>query len=120
MEILLVQYAIGDKILIFDKDSLIEFKNVLFKYPGNDRLVINNFDIKILGYEKLCIVGQNGSGKSTFINLLVRLYFPSDGEIIVNNININEYDYEKYQRLFAPVFQDFCAYNLFERKHNIA
>ncbi len=112
MEIPLVQYTTGDKIPFFDKDSVIEFKNVSFKYPGSDRFVIKNLNITLRGDEKLCIVGQNGAGKSTFIKLLVRLYFPTEGEILLNNVNINEYDYEKYQRLFAPVFQDFCTYTL--------
>lgn len=56
------------------------------------------------GDEKLCIVGANGAGKSTFVKLLTRLYFSMDGEIYLNGVNINEYDYEKYQRLFASIF----------------
>ena len=67
-------------------------------------------NIKILCNEKLCIVGANGSGKSTFIKLLARLYYPTEGEILLNGINIYEYDYKEYQRLFSPVFQDFCGY----------
>lgn len=96
----------------FNEDSVLEFKNVSFKYPGNDRYVIKNMNIKIRADEKLSIVGANGSGKSTFVKLLLRLYFPTDGEILLNGININEYDYSKYQRLFAPVFQDFVSYTM--------
>ena len=110
MNIPLRQYETGNKIPIFDKDSIIEFKNVSFKYPGSDNYALKNMNIIIRGNEKLCIVGANGSGKSTFIKLLTRLYWLEEGEILLNGININEYDYLKYQRLFAPVFQDFVRY----------
>lgn len=112
MNIPLKQYATGDKIPHFDAESVIEFRNVSFKYPGSDRYALRNLDIIVRGDEKLCIVGENGSGKSTFIKLLTRLYFPTEGEILLNGININEYSYEHYQRLFAPVFQDFQLYSL--------
>lgn len=102
----------------FDNNSVIEFKNVSFKYPGSDTYALKNFSIKIKANEKLCIVGENGSGKSTFIKLLTRLYFPSSGEITLNGTNINEYDYSLYQKLFAPVFQDFVQYE-FVAKENI-
>jgi ABC-type multidrug transport system fused ATPase/permease subunit len=68
--------------------------------------------ITIRADEKLCIIGANGSGKSTFIKLLTRLYMPAEGEILLNGVNIYEYDYIKYQRLFAPVFQDFSRFVL--------
>ena len=104
------QYLSGELTPNFDNESVIEFRNVSFKYPGNDRFVLKDVNIFLYGNEKLCIVGANGAGKSTFIKLLTRLYFPTEGEILLNGININEYDYEKYQRLFAPVFQDFVKY----------
>ena len=110
MSIPLRQYETGDITPIFNKDSIIEFKNVFFKYPGSENYALKNMNITIRANEKLCIVGVNGSGKSTFIKLLTRLYFPTEGEILLNGININQYDYKKYQRLFAPVFQDFCRY----------
>ena len=102
----------------FDKNSIIEFRNVSFKYPGSDNYALRDFNIKVKADEKLCIVGQNGSGKSTFIKLLTRLYLPSSGEITLNGIDINEYDYTLYQKLFAPVFQDFVQYE-FSAKENI-
>ncbi len=85
----------------------IEFKNVSFKYPGTDKLILDNISIKIGAGEHLSIVGLNGAGKTTFIKLLCRLYDPTEGEILVNGINIKEYDYKQYMSLFAPVFQDF-------------
>ena len=104
------QYMSGNKVPIFNKDSVLEFRNISFRYPGSQRYAIKNLNIHIRGDEKLCLVGANGAGKSTFIKLLTRLYFPTEGEIFLNGININEYDYDKYQLLFAPVFQDFSKY----------
>ena len=85
----------------------IEFRNVSFKYPGTDKLILDNISIKIGAGEHLSIVGLNGAGKTTFIKLLCRLYDPTSGEILVNGVNIKEYDYQQYMALFAPVFQDF-------------
>ena len=85
----------------------IEFKNVSFKYPGTDKMILDNISIKIKAGEHLSIVGLNGAGKTTFIKLLCRLYDPTEGEILVNGVNIKEYDYQQYMALFAPVFQDF-------------
>ena len=110
LHIPLKQYQTGKDDPIFDENSVIEFKNVSFKYPGSEIYAIRNLNITLRGSEKLCIVGANGSGKSTFIKLLTRLYFPTEGEILLNGVNINNYDYEKYLRLFAPVFQDFVRY----------
>ena len=85
----------------------IEFRNVSFKYPGTDKMILDNISIKIGAGEHLSIVGLNGAGKTTFIKLLCRLYDPTSGEILVNGVNIKEYDYNQYMALFAPVFQDF-------------
>ncbi len=112
MDMPLKQYETGTKEPVLDKNSIIEFRNVSFKYPGSTAYVLKNLSITIHGSEKLCIVGHNGSGKTTFIKLLTRLYFPTDGEILLNGVNINEYDYEKYQALFSPVFQDYSLYML--------
>lgn len=112
MNIPLKNHKMGEITPVFDSDSVIEFKNVSFRYPGSDRLVIDKLNLTVRGDEKLCIVGVNGSGKSTFVKLLTRLYVPTDGEILLNGININEYDYREYCKLFAPVFQDFALYNI--------
>ena len=69
-----VQYRSGDKTPSFDKDSIIEFRNVSFKYPGSNNYALKDFNLTIRGNEKLCIVGCNGAGKSTFIKLLAMLY----------------------------------------------
>lgn len=112
MQIPIKNYNSGNKVPIFDKDSIIEFKNVSFKYPGSRKYALRNLNITIRGNEKLCIVGANGSGKTTFIKLLTRLYMPSEGEILLNGTNISDYDYLLYNKLFSAVFQDFSLFNI--------
>lgn len=85
----------------------IEFKNVSFKYPNTENLILKNLSIKLIVGERLAIVGMNGSGKTTFIKLLCRLYDPTEGEILLNGINIKEYDITEYRKIFSVVFQDF-------------
>ena len=102
----------GVAIPVIDENSYIEFCDVSFKYPGSDIFALENISLKLPCTKKLCVVGENGSGKSTFIKLLLRLYEPASGEILLNGVNIKEYNYEKYLRLFAPVFQDFSTYEL--------
>lgn len=102
---------------ISDSENVfIEFKNVWFKYPGSDNFALKNINTAISNKEKLSIVGTNGSGKTTFIKLLLRLYQPTKGEILVNGININEIDYNSYINLFSTVFQDYkiLAYSISE------
>ena len=110
MNIPMEQISSGTRTAIYKQDSTIEFKNVSFKYPGSQNYALRNINIVIKPSERLCIVGSNGSGKSTFIKLLTRLYFPTEGEILLDGVNINEFEYNSYQRLFAPVFQDFADY----------
>lgn len=94
-----------------DDEYEIEFKNVSFKYPGTDKYVLKNVSIKLNIGERLAIVGMNGSGKTTFIKLLCRLYDPTEGEILLNGIDIKKYDYEEYMKLFSIVFQDFRLFS---------
>lgn len=100
------QYDSGDLAPIFDKNSEIRFENVSFKYPGSENYALKNINIAFRGDEKICVVGHNGSGKSTFVKLLSRLYMPTEGTIYLNGKNIMEYKYTEYQRLFAAVFQE--------------
>lgn len=86
---------------------IIEFRNVSFRYPKTERDTLSDISIKITNKEKLSIVGFNGAGKTTFIKLLTRLYEPSEGEIFINGININEFIYEEYMNLMSVVLQDF-------------
>lgn len=93
-----------------DNKFEIEFRNVSFKYPGADSYALRHVNFKFRIGERLAFVGMNGSGKSTFIKLLCRLYDPTEGTILLNGIDITRYDYDQYLALFSVVFQD---YNLF-------
>lgn len=95
-----------------DDQFELEFRNVSFKYPGTEDFVLKNFSIRFRIGERLAVVGKNGSGKTTFIKLLCRLYDPTEGEILLNGINIKKYDYQEYLNLFSVVFQDFKLVSL--------
>ena len=95
----------------------IEFRNVSFKYPGTDKLVLKNLNFKINKQEKVCIVGVNGTGKSTIIKLLLRFYDVTDGEILFNGINIREYDLSSLRRGFSVFFQDAVSYSMTFREN---
>lgn len=84
----------------------LECKNVSFSY-GADDLILQNINLTIYAGEKVALVGFNGAGKTTLIKLLLRLYDPSEGEILLNGVNIKEYDLEEYRRYIGVVFQDF-------------
>ncbi|MGN0598209.1 MAG: ABC transporter ATP-binding protein [Ruminiclostridium sp.] len=92
--------------IIPEKIRSIEFKNVCFEYKKNEP-VINNLSFKIEGDKVCALVGHNGAGKSTIIKLLFRLYDPTSGEILVNGINIKEYNLKAYRKQFSAAFQDY-------------
>ncbi len=85
----------------------IELRNVSFGYNENDGYILNNISMKIDPYSKIAIVGYNGAGKTTLIKLIMRLYDPNEGEILLDGVNIKEYDIEEYRRKIGTVFQDF-------------
>lgn len=86
---------------------IIEFKDVSFTYPGTEVKVLDHVSLKIESGEHLSIVGLNGAGKTTFIKLLCRLYDVDQGEILLDGVNIKDYDYTEYMKIFSVVFQDF-------------
>lgn len=90
-----------------DDKFVVEFENVSFHYPGSEKNILENFSIRFNIGERLAVVGRNGSGKTTFIKLLCRLYDPTEGRILLNGIDIRKYDYKEYLSLFSVVFQDF-------------
>lgn len=90
-----------------DNEYELEFRNVSFHYPNSEEDILKNITINIKVGKKMAIVGQNGAGKSTFIKLLCRLYDPTEGEILLNGIDIRKYDYDEYMSIFAVVFQDY-------------
>jgi ABC-type multidrug transport system fused ATPase/permease subunit len=107
-----------DKPVEGESAPFIEFRNVSFKYPNQTDYAIKDFSCKIDYGEHIAIVGDNGAGKSTFVKLLLRLYDPTDGAIYYKGKNIKEYDYDSYQEIFAPVFQDYVL-NAFSIRENL-
>lgn len=95
-----------------------EFKDVSFTYPGSDVEVLRNINLTLTPGEHLSVVGLNGAGKTTLVKLLCRLYDPTKGAILMDGVDIREYDYEEYMKVFAPVFQDFKLF-AFTMKENI-
>ncbi len=90
-----------------DRQYEVEFRDVSFKYPGSDNWALRHVNMKFKVGKRLAIVGENGSGKTTFIKLLCRLYDPQEGEILLNGIDIRKYNYRDYMDIFSIVFQDF-------------
>ncbi|MCI8331202.1 MAG: ABC transporter ATP-binding protein [Clostridiales bacterium] len=84
-----------------------DFVNVSFKYPGANEYALKNINLHFSTDQKLSFVGLNGAGKTTFVKLLLRLYDVSDGEILLNGINVKDYNYSEYVTLFSSVFQDY-------------
>lgn len=101
-----------------NKDE-IEFRNVSFKYPGQKDYALRNVSLTFRAGQRMAVVGMNGSGKTTFIKLLCRLYDPTEGEILCNGIDIRLYNYHEYMKLFSVVFQDFKLLS-FELGQNVA
>ena len=90
-----------------DRQYHVEFQDVSFRYPGSQIWALRHVNMKFQVGKRLAIVGENGSGKTTFIKLLCRLYDPQEGQILLNGIDIRKYRYEDYMAIFSVVFQDF-------------
>ncbi|OAB43502.1 ABC transporter ATP-binding protein [Paenibacillus glacialis] len=97
----------------------IEFQNVYFKYPGREEFVLKNISFVLSAKKSYSIVGLNGSGKTTLVKLLLRLYKPASGNILIDGININDIDLEEFYKHIGVVFQDFIKYP-FDIEKNIA
>ncbi len=95
-----------------DANYEFEFRNVSFKYPGTEIYALKNVSLKFNIGEKMAVVGKNGAGKTTLVKLLCRLYEPTEGEILLNGIDIRKYNYQEYTTIFAPVFQDFAIFSM--------
>lgn len=102
----------GEKELDLSAGFELEFKNVSFKYPSAENYALRNVNLKIENGEHLAVVGRNGSGKTTFIKLMCRLYDVTDGEILINGTDIKEYTRESITGLYSVVFQDFKMFSV--------
>jgi ATP-binding cassette subfamily B protein len=95
----------------------ITFKNVSFKYPGSKKFIFTNLNLRIRPSENIAIVGDNGAGKTTLIKLLCRFYDPDSGEILLDGINIKNFDVKSYQEKISVIFQDYAKFNLTAREN---
>jgi ATP-binding cassette subfamily B protein len=89
-----------------------EFKNVSFSYPQNPRLVLNNISFHLEPSSRIALVGENGQGKTTIVKLITRLYDPVGGEILLDGVNLREYDLEDLWKQIGVIFQDFTRYEM--------
>jgi ATP-binding cassette subfamily B protein len=90
----------------------IEFRNVSFSYPGNRRRVLSNINLRLDPGERIALVGANGQGKTTVVKLLTRLYDPTEGQILLDGIDLREYDLDDLWREIGVIFQDFMHYEM--------
>jgi ATP-binding cassette subfamily B protein len=95
-----------------DSAYAFEFKDVSFRYPGAENYALQNLNLKINAGQRLAVARLNGAGKTTMIKLLCRFYDPTEGEILLGGVNIKEYDYDEYIKLFSVVFQDYMLFPL--------
>src|SRR5450432_711197 len=96
-----------------------EFRKVSFRYPGTSRLVLNGLDFHLRAGERVALIGENGEGKTTLVKLMTRLYDPVEGQILLDGVDLREYDLEDLYREIGVIFQDFMRYEMTARD-NIA
>lgn len=96
-----------------------EFRNVSFTYPGTERRVLRNFNFRLTPGERIALIGENGQGKTTIVKLITRLYDPTEGEILLDGVDLREYDLASLHAEIGVIFQDFMRYEMTARD-NIA
>jgi ATP-binding cassette subfamily B protein len=96
-----------------------EFRNVSFAYPGTERRVLKNFNFVLKPGERIALIGENGQGKTTVVKLITRLYDPTEGEILLDGVDLREYDLNELHKEMGVIFQDFMRYEMTARE-NIA
>jgi len=96
-----------------------EFRNVAFRYPGSPRLVLNGLNFQFRPGERVALIGENGEGKTTIVKLLTRLYDPLEGQVLLDGVDLREYNLEDLYREIGVIFQDFMRYEMTARE-NIA
>ena len=96
-----------------------EFRNVSFRYPGSSRLVLNKLNFHLHPRERVALIGENGEGKTTIVKLITRLYDPTEGQVLLDGVDLREYRLEDLYREIGVIFQDFMRYEMTARE-NIA
>ena len=94
-----------------------EFRNVSFRYPGSSRMVLQGFNFHLHPGERIALIGENGEGKTTIVKLLTRLYDPAEGQILLDGVDLREYDTEDLYREIGVIFQDFMRYEMTAREN---
>lgn len=87
------------------------FENVSFKYTGSENYVLKNINVHFNTSETVCLVGENGSGKSTFVKLLLRIYDPTEGRVLLDGIDLKEYDINDLRKFYGVLFQDYVKFS---------
>jgi ATP-binding cassette subfamily B protein len=96
-----------------------EFRNVSFRYPGSPRLILKQMNFHLHPGERVALIGENGQGKTTVVKLITRLYDPTEGQVLLDGVDLREYSLEDLYREIGVIFQDFMRYELTARE-NIA
>src|SRR5207302_2510042 len=96
-----------------------EFRNVSFRYPGTSRLVLRDLNFRLGAGERVALIGENGEGKTTLVKLMTRLYDPEKGQVLLDGVDLREYNLEDLYRKIGVIFQDFVRYEMTARE-NIA
>jgi ATP-binding cassette subfamily B protein len=94
-----------------------EFRNVGFAYPGSDHMVVENINFRLDAEEKIALIGENGAGKTTLVKLLARLYDPTQGQILLDGVDVREYDVEDLRKEIGVIFQDYMRYELLAKEN---
>jgi ATP-binding cassette subfamily B protein len=94
-----------------------EFRNVSFVYPGTDRRVLSNFNFTLTPGQRVALIGENGQGKTTVVKLITRLYDPTDGEILLDGVDLREYDLDALHAEIGVIFQDFMRYEMIAKEN---
>jgi ABC-type multidrug transport system fused ATPase/permease subunit len=102
----------GKQALNVSSPPLLEFRGVSFRYPGQSSDTLKNINLKIEAGQKLSVIGENGAGKTTMTKLLMRLYRPTAGQILLNGRDIQDFDFEQYEKILSVVFQDFALFGM--------
>jgi ATP-binding cassette, subfamily B, bacterial len=94
-----------------------EFQNVGFAYPGSSHMVVENINFRLETQEKIALIGENGAGKTTLVKLLARLYDPTAGRILLDGVDLREYDVEDLRKEIGVIFQDYMRYELLAKEN---
>jgi len=94
-----------------------EFRNVAFAYPGSSTMVVENINFRLEAEEKIALIGENGAGKTTLVKLLARLYDPTAGQILLDGVDLREYDVEDVRKEIGVIFQDYMRYELLAKEN---